>query len=290
MRKQYLYIVNPVSGTGEGRKEVEKRLRSSLSDAEIMVWKTSGQDDVENIRHLCREKIWEAILVGGGDGTVNLVARELIGKKIPIGIIPMGTSNGLATCLGIDDEGEALSVIQSGKTVCADMIQVNEKISFHLCDFGFNANLIKRLKGQRKKGILNFFRSTLQEFLQMKPYRFSLQPIDGEQQELEANMLVVANGNKYGTGALINPESRIDDGLIEVIAINPDRFSDLVSLFIAMFRGTLHEIPKVKTWKTKELTVLNHDGAGFHVDGEYEGTVQNVHFKCIPRQVSFFSK
>lgn len=288
METKVLYIVNPTSGSGEGNNEAAKLLKKQFADFEWVVKETTGQDDERWIRDLLRYESWLFVLVGGGDGTVNLVAGLLAGTGIPLGIVPLGTSNGMASCLGIHQLDFLFEAIRKHQTILTDMMQINEKHSFHLCDFGFNANLIKRMKNQSENGMLSFFKSSLQEFLQMKPYRFSLVLDEHKTEQVEANMLVIANGNQYGTGALINPKSQLDDGLVELIALSPDSLTDILAISLAFFRGTLDTLDAVKTWQVRQVKIINQDGAGFHVDGEYAGETKHVTCKCLPSQVHFF--
>jgi len=67
-----------------------------------------------------------------------------------------------------------------------------------------------------------------------------------------AKMLVIANGDRYGTGAIINPEGKIDDGVFEIIALNPEGLSEMVALSVDFFRGTIHQSPFVKNLESKK--------------------------------------
>lgn len=101
MANQILYIVNPESGEGANREEILERVTNKLNDSDLYVLETAGKNDAARIKDKLSEKAWSAVLVGGGDGTIKLVAESMVGVNIPIGIIPMGSANGLARCLDI---------------------------------------------------------------------------------------------------------------------------------------------------------------------------------------------
>lgn len=287
MAKHILYIVNPISGDGFHRKKILGNITDSLNDSVIDVFETSGNNDTARINDKLSEKDWGAVLVGGGDGTIKLVVEAMTEVNIPIGIIPLGSANGLARCLEILEVGEAIKAIKSGKTITMDKIIINEHICLHLSDFGFNAGMIRRFEEEDERGMLSYFRSSLRQMFEMKPYTFVIR-INGEETEIEARMLVIANGDKYGTGAIINPVGKMDDGKLEIIALNPEGFDNMVSLSVALFRGNIHESELVKIWQCSEAEIRNPDGAEFQIDGEIIKTPELISIACKPRKIIFF--
>lgn len=287
MANHILYIVNPKSGEGVDREEILGKITDSLNDSVIDVLETAGNNDAARIKDKLSEKEWGAVLVGGGDGTIKLVAESMADVNIPIGILPMGSANGLARCLDIQDVDDAISAIKSGKTKMLDKIKINEHTCLHLSDFGLNAGMIRKFEEEDERGMLSYFRSSLRQIFEMKPYTFVIR-IDGEETETEARMLVVANSDKYGTGAIINPIGKMDDGKMEIIALNPEGFDDMVSLSFDLFRGTIHESELVRIWQGSEAEIRNPDGAEFQIDGELIETPEKITIACKPRKISFF--
>jgi YegS/Rv2252/BmrU family lipid kinase len=282
-----LYIVNPKSGEGLDREEILRKITDSLNDSVLDVLETTGKNDSARIKDKLSEKEWGAVLVGGGDGTIKLVAEAMVDVNIPIGIIPLGSANGLAHCLDILNVEDAISAVKLGKTKMLDIIKINEHTCLHLSDFGLNAGMIRKFEEEEERGMLSYFRSSLRQIFEMKPYTFVIK-INGEETETEARMLVIANGDKYGTGAIINPTGKMDDGKIEIIALNPEGFDDMVSLSFDLFRGTIHESELVRVWRGSEAEILNPDGAEFQIDGELIETPEKTNIACKPRKISFF--
>ncbi len=101
-------------------------------------------------------------------------------------------------------------------------------------------------------------------------------------------MLVIANGNKYGTGALINPIGKINDGIFEIIALDPKGFEDIVKISIALFRGNLNEMESVKIWQASSAEIKNLDGADFQIDGELLGKVEKIKIEVANQPVRFY--
>jgi diacylglycerol kinase (ATP) len=287
MANHILYIVNPKSGEGADREEILENITGSLNYSALNILKTTGNNDAARIEDKLSEKAWSAVLVGGGDGTIKLVAESMADVNIPIGIIPMGSANGLARCLDILDVEDAISAVKFGKTKMLDKIRINEHTCIHMSDFGFNAGMIRKFEEEDERGMLSYFKSSLRQFLEMMPYTFVIS-INGKETETEARMLVIANGDKYGTGAIINPMGKLDDGRMEIIALNPEGFDDMVSLSFDFFRGTIHESDLVQIWQGSEAEIRNPDGAEFQIDGEIIATPESVKISCLPQKVNFF--
>lgn len=290
MSGKYLFIVNPVSGSKADRKQTLTEIKSSLAPTVLTITETTGKEteDIAMVRKHIEEDEWDAILAGGGDGTIRMIAKATDNPDIPIGIIPLGSANGLARCLETDTLALAIEAIKTGKTINADILHINNDICLHLSDFGFNAGLIKKFEGEDERGMIAYFKSSLKQFKEMKPYRFSI-TINGKTEETTARLLVIANADKYGTGAIINPVGKIDDGVLEIIALNPEGFDEMVSVSLDLFQGTLDESEYAKIWTCKQARIANPDGADFQIDGEVMETPGEVDVHCKPNQIRFFT-
>jgi len=289
MNKKLLLIINPISGSIQDKTETVAEIEKSLEahGFQLRVWETTGDGDQEKIRLMIKEEPVDAILVGGGDGTIKMVAEVISDSDQRIGIIPLGSANGLATSLEIAGLEDAISAVAQGEEIKMDAIMINGELSLHLSDFGFNASLIKKFEDGGERGMLSYFKSSLAQLFDIQPYRFEI-TIDGKTELINAKMLVIANGNKYGTGALINPTGKIDDGLFEIIAVDPAGFEDIVKISIAMFRGNLNEMESVRIWQASKAVIKNLDKADFQIDGELLGKVEKVTVEVMANPIRFY--
>jgi len=282
-------IINPISGSIQDKTETVAEIEKSLEahGFQLRVWETTGDGDQEKIRLMIKQEPVDAILVGGGDGTIKMVAEVISDSDQRIGIIPLGSANGLATSLEIAGLEDAISAVAQGEEIKMDAIMINGELSLHLSDFGFNASLIKKFEDGGERGMLSYFKSSLAQLFDIQPYRFEI-TIDGKTELINAKMLVIANGNKYGTGALINPTGKIDDGLFEIIAVDPAGFEDIVKISIAMFRGNLNEMESVRIWQASKAVIKNLDKADFQIDGELLGKVEKVTVEVMANPIRFY--
>ena len=290
MNKKLLLVINPVSGTIDDKGETVASIKEKLEDQQIQlkVWETTGEEDQAKIRRLIQEEQFEAILIGGGDGTIKMVVEAVLDADHAVGIIPLGSANGLATSLGIPSMEDAIEAILNKKEIKMDAIKINGELSLHLSDFGFNASLIKKFEDGGERGMLSYFKSSVAQLFDVQPYRFELS-MDGKVEQIEAKMLVIANGNKYGTGALINPVGQMNDGLFEIIALDPVGIEDLVVISIALFRGNLNEMAAVRTWQGSKAEIRNLDGADFQIDGELLGKIDTVAVEVLDKPIRFYT-
>ena len=288
MSQNFLLVFNPVSGVRNEKEEILHSIFAHLPNISFEVYITSGEGDVYQIKKMLLDTQRDGILVGGGDGTVKLVVEAAIDHNLPIGVIPLGSANGLAKCLGINDFDEGIEAISLSKIKTMDILEINGEICLHLSDFGFNASLVKKFDEEQKRGMLTYFKSTLKQFFEIKPFHFEL--TTGTTCEfIEAKMLVIANGDQYGTGAVINPRGKMDDGMMEIIALNPVGFEEITSISLDMFNGVIDQSDHVKIWQVSEASIKNLDGADFQIDGEVIPNTEAISVSCRSKKVRFFT-
>ena len=144
------------------------------------------------------------IVAVGGDGTVTLIAKQLLGTDIIMGILPAGSANGMAKELNIPEVPEqALDIIVNGTIKCCDVIKINDnEISLHLSDFGLNARLVKYFDEGTLRGMWGYSRMVFKVLWSKKLMNAHI-IADNLDLETNAYMVVIANASKYGTGALL---------------------------------------------------------------------------------------
>lgn len=289
MNEKILYILNPLSGRRIDKNSILQSLREIAGNSQLEVFETKGENDSKRIKEKIKADEPDVIWIGGGDGTIRLVAGALDDTDIPMAVIPLGSANGLAKCLEIDDIEDAYRAIKKGKPRKLDVLKINNEICLHLSDFGFNAGLIKKFEEETERGMMAYFRSSLRQFQEMKPYTFGIN-IDGKEvSKVEAKMLVIANGDRYGTGAIINPAGKIDDGRFEIIALNPDGLDEMAEISMAMFTGTLDESENVTIYSAEKANINNYDEADFQIDGEIIDAQKEIDVICEKQKFRFLT-
>ena len=204
------------------------------------------------------------IIVVGGDGTINEVASELIHTKIPLGIIPIGSGNGLARHLNIPmDFKSALNKALHGEKTVIDSLTWNQKPFFCTAGIGFDAHVAEAFSKTQHRGFLNYIKSTLRSSLTYVPIQIEIN------NHIEyVFSLSIANANQFGNNAYISPLSNIQDALFEVVKVSPLHIMEKAQLGIRLFLKTIQSHPKVVTKSLDIFEFSIKKGICYHIDGE----------------------
>lgn len=270
-----LLVINPISG-GSDKDDIIKNIKNIVQnfDATIEVYQTTGDDDEKQIKDLVKEKNIDRILVAGGDGTIQLVAKVVLELNIPLGIIPAGSANGLASNFNLPDSLEEQVKITLGDYfISIDVILVNNHLCLHIADIGINAHLIKNYENSSMRGKLGYALQTIPTLIESDlPYHFSIE-INGETIQKEGIMIAIANANQFGTGAVINPDGKMDDGIFEVLVFKKINVIDILKTLSETFE---RDPEFVESFATKKVTIHSDKKVHLQVDGEYLGEVKII--------------
>ncbi|WP_247234731.1 diacylglycerol kinase family protein [Telluribacter sp. SYSU D00476] len=283
--ERVLLIVNPISGSLEKADVVDLiENRCKASELKLEVYSTTGENDLQTIVKLLDEYKPTRVLVAGGDGTITMVAQALEGKEAILGILPAGSSNGLATSFNVPaDFMEALEVALSSNVARIDGVRINGEISLHLSDLGLNALLVKNFEEGDTRGKMGYAKEVIKTLTEHETFRVRIRTAE-EVLETEAVMVVIANAQKYGTGVTINPYGNILDGLFEVVIAKRWDVIELVKLIA----GSTEFDPEVVTMFSvtyAEIECLDQE-VDFQIDGEYKGQVRKVTAQMVPQLLS----
>ncbi|MBA3899509.1 MAG: diacylglycerol kinase family lipid kinase [Bacteroidetes bacterium] len=275
-----LFVVNPISG-GNDKSELIGYLKEfALSNnLTYSVFYTTELKGLENLKLAINNVKPEIIAAVGGDGTCNLVANAIINSKTAMAIIPLGSANGLATALDIPkDYEEALDLLVSGRIKLIDTILINDKICLHISDIGLNARVIKRFEEEKIRGFYGYAKQFFKELWEARPSRFIFVLENGKTIKKKAHVVAIANASKYGTGALINPNGKMDDGKFEIVIVKPYPFFALFSIMAAIFLGYADKVKYVEINSYRKIKIMKKKTQPLHIDGEImeESTVVEV--------------
>lgn len=273
--KKALLVVNPISG-GIDKSETIDRLQARFDQEqrELSIYYTSGKNDKAQLKAIVKELQPERALVAGGDGTMKLLAEILKGTSIPIGLFPAGSANGLAENLDLPSNLEELIDVALGNRFRElDCISVNEEICLHISDIGLNAELVKNYEEGRIRGKLGYFLQSIPTLIKSDfPFRFSF-TIEGKVHHREGFLLAIANAQRYGTGATINPIGKMDDGIFEILVFKKFDIPQILKTFqqdVELSEDFLEIFP------AKEALIECEKELPFQVDGEYLGQVKKI--------------
>jgi diacylglycerol kinase (ATP) len=277
-----LFVINPISG-GKEKHDWEAAIREFFKELphapEFFV--LTGKNDKISVQHHISTVSPDRVIAVGGDGTVKMLATILKETNIPLGILPAGSANGMARELDIPlTAPEALEVCLNGAIRKIDVIRINEEeICIHLSDVGLNAMLVKYFEKSAKRGMWGYGKAIFRMLWYKQKMKVTIDT-GKEKFKRQAYMVALANARKYGTGANINPEGDLSDGLFEVVVV---RRLNVFEICKAIFTDRSFHPERIEVFPTTEVWLTMHRKAYFQVDGEFMGKVTTVHARIMPQ-------
>ncbi len=211
---------------------------------------------------------FDLVVAVGGDGTVNEVARGLMGTMTPMGIIPVGSGNGLARDLGISTRLHKYShTLINGSDIPINICRVNDQRFFCTSGIGFNARIAEKMGNAASRGFLKYIQLVIRESLFYKPFQVRLS-IDGETVEKSVFMITFANASQFGNNAFIAPGANMTDGLIDVVLVSSFNKIWLPVVAFTLFSKLIYRLPFVKYYRARHIILESADNLAFYYDGE----------------------
>jgi len=286
-RKKLLFVINPISGDID-KEHLERDISEFMSarNQSYEIYYTTGENDRIEISERVKKSGADVVVAVGGDGTCNLVAQVLLHTEKKMGIIPLGSANGLATELNLPQVlDENLKIILKGKTREIDVVQIDDRhLSLHLSDIGLNAKIVEQFENGEIRGFLGYGKYFFGELGKAEPTKFEIE-FNGKIKKKKALMIVIANAAKYGTGAVINPESKLDDGYFEIIVVRPQKAIEFIGMIIPFFTRKIHRLNYVDIYKCKKAIIRNLEKQMVQADGEIIGQPEQVFVENLPRSL-----
>lgn len=279
-----LFVINPVSG-GIQKTDHEDAVKKYFEPLahKIEFFLIDDKNNAEQLEKRIEQVKPHKVVAVGGDGTVTMVAKKILGTEMQLGILPAGSANGMARELNIPlNIVEALNIVEKGVVRKVDAICINKEICIHLSDIGLNARLVKYFEEGNMRGKWGYAKVALKVLMRKQNIRVIIQAKDREIKR-DAFMVVLANASKYGTGATINPIGDLYDGLFEVVII---RQLGIGTLFKVWFRPQNLDPKKIEVIQAKAVHIETHRKVHFQVDGEYLGRVHTVDAEILPGQLN----
>ncbi|WP_428658744.1 diacylglycerol/lipid kinase family protein [Runella sp.] len=269
--KKALFIINPKSGTRSDQQR--KRIQFLIEEHASRFFKvetvfTSHPHHATQEAHRAIRQGFDYVVAAGGDGTVNEIAKTLINSPVTLGILPLGSGNGLARHLGISMAIEkALRQLCAQKTMEIDACFLNQMPFFCTAGVGFDAYVAAQFATYSSRGLQRYAQVSFQSFFRYKAKDYLLE-LDGQEIQLPAFAVTFANASQYGNNAYVAPQAKIDDGLIDVCLLSP--FPKPLAPIIAarLFQGTLPQSSYVHTYKVRKAKISASEKLLIHFDGE----------------------
>jgi YegS/Rv2252/BmrU family lipid kinase len=283
-----LFIINPTSGRTSNERAIESiKALGTRDSVEVKFLYTTGKGDDEAIREEFSRFIPNRVIACGGDGTVQLVARNLIGKDIPMGILPLGSANGLAKALDLPQNVEAAleRIVTTSTIIPLDLLKINDKhVCIHLSDIGTNALLVKSYEESGDKGMLGYAKHLISSIQQSDLMRYTIVTPE-ETYHKDGYMLAIANAHKYGTGVHIS-EGSVSDGRFEICNVQKIDLESAIKAGLTALNVFVDKDMFSDVITCKEARIRIDRKAHLQIDGEYMGEFDELKAEIIESAVA----
>lgn len=290
-------IVNAGGGTFQAGGEAEAtRLTEAFAAAgiEADVRITESDDIDEAFREAARTTGLDAVVAGGGDGTLSCAAGHLAGTGLPLGILPLGTLNHLARDAGIPlDEAGAIALIAAGHVRAIDVAEVNGRVFVNNSSVGLYPDMVRLREAQQERtgrskrlAMLSASLASLRSFRRRRLWIGAA----GLDVPIYTPMLFVGN-NRYQVNLLaLGRRERLDGGELSLYAV---RARGRAHLFAAGIRGLFGKLDQqrdfVTYYGTEAEIASNRPALSVSVDGETVLMATPLRYRIRPRALKIFA-
>lgn len=289
MMIKVFFVVNPIAGHNPKDHFPELvRRQLEMFDFITHIAYTKSAGHATALANEAVQKGFDYVVAVGGDGTINEVARCLIGTETTLGIIPTGSGNGLARHLGIPIHPEkALKLLAEGHRTKIDTGLINGKEVFvSLAGVGFDALVAKHFAKYPNRGFMGYLRIVAQRYYHYRPKQYRILIDDHKTIDTSALFITMANSNQFGYNTTIAPEAQLNDGLMDVCIVQKPPLLDMPVLLNLLFLNKIHESKYVEIIKAQKVELRRSKNRVVNVDGEPKKIARNLQFNILPSSLN----
>ncbi|GEP50800.1 hypothetical protein FNO01nite_14720 [Flavobacterium noncentrifugens] len=273
------FIINPISGNGK-HNLTASLLRNFFPRSEftIAVDYTKYKQHAIALTKYAANKGPDIIVACGGDGTINEVASSLVGTSIKLGIVPVGSGNGLASNLNIPKNlDKALKIIRKGHSNPIDVGQINDKYFFSNMGIGVDAMIIKKYEQSGKRTLSAYVKAALASGFNFKSTNTKM-VFNDKVLNVNPFMLFVSNSNEMGYNMTLTPKASLSDGWLDLVVVTEISTIDKLKLGYAVLRNKIEYFNKAQHDLIQNLKIEMPDKifTDAQIDGEHHNLKTNI--------------
>lgn len=287
-----MLIVNPIAGS-VARHDAERYVRSHAEALgyEVDVRHTERAGHATELAREAVKSNYYCVLACGGDGTVNEIARGVCGSQVVMGIVPLGSGNGLARHLGIPMTMHgAMKVLSEDRVLEADYATANGRPFFCTFGLGFDALVTDKFNSGKHngRGLKNYLRTVFEEFIKYRSERYTI-IADGHTVTEEALVVACCNASQYGNNAFIAPHASIKDGMLDITVIHKGNLITTAMAGVEVLTGMIGNTANSSTFRARTITIVREGEGPAHFDGEAASMPGRVEVVCHHAGLRLFS-
>ena len=276
------FILNPISGGRLVDTEHWARcIQTNFPGAEMRLTQSPGHATV--LAQEAAAQQFHAVVAIGGDGTINETARALVGTSTILGVIPKGSGNGFAREIGMMHPiEEALVLLQRARALPCDVGIANGELFLNLAGVGIEAAIAWQFKDYGKRGKLPYFLIGAKTVFSYRPPELDV-VFDGQQKKCQPLTLVFANGKQYGSNFKIAPQANLQDGLLDMVAVQNVSKWKLALAAPYFFTDRQKPFHITNTQQVKRAVITRNGEILYHIDGEPRKAQNRLEISLRPK-------
>ena len=282
MQPKIAFIINPNAGVKK-KIDIAAFITSNFPNNipfDIIIW--DNKHNFDSVKKQILANPYSIVVACGGDGTVNQVASVVVNTTMALGILPLGSGNGLARSNKIPmDLKQALAVIAKGFVRKMDSALLNGIPYFCTAGIGFDALIANCFATSTKRGFATYISTTIKEFFNYKPNTYSI-TVDGVSTTVDAFLITVANAGQWGNDVYIAPGAKLDDGLLRVSILKPFSKWSILSIGLKLFLKKIDTSKSFMALVGKKIEIEFKNELPVHFDGEPMLVKDKLSIEVVP--------
>ena len=285
MKKKIIFIINPISGHHNKNNFpnlVEKHIDKNQYEYSIVFTEYAGHATELTMKAI--EDDFDYIAAVGGDGTINEVAKCLIGKRQILVIVPLGSGNGLARHLELPFKTERLikEVINKGKIYKIDTAVMNDIPFISIAGIGFDALIADYFAKDENRGFLTYAKLVTEQYPNYQQKEYTLILDDDTVIECKPFFVTFANSSQFGYNAEISPKASVQDGLIDVCIFKKPNILEVPIVATYFLAKQIDKSNFIDIYKAKKIKVTRKVAEVANIDGEAVEMSKDITVEIIP--------
>lgn len=294
------FILNPKSGRSPKQVKLEQAIKDACMKRQLsyhIYYTTAVGDATEYVRSMIRiSQEPQRFICVGGDGTINEIANSAPSNpNVEFGVIPSGSGNDFVRNFTCNKLFSDINAQIDGETKSFDLIKCNDFYCVNMVNIGFDCSVVKEAAKIKKyvkwlSPSLSYIFGVVAVLFKKFGTKMKLIYDDGEVVEKEFTLTAIGNGKFCGGGFMSQPKALLNDGLMDICAIDKVTRLTFISLVSSYKKGTYLENKKALRYiKHKQVSHFKMEfdaPIAICIDGEIKGA-KTVDFSVVPNAFNF---
>lgn len=284
-KKKIIFIVNPISGNHNKNNFsvlVDNYIDKNKFDYKIVF--TEYANHATELTMKAIEDGFKYIAAVGGDGTINEIAKCLIGKEQVLVIVPFGSGNGLARHLELPFKTERLitEVINNGDIYKMDTATMNGTPFISIAGIGFDALIADYFSKDGNRGFITYAKLVTEEYHNFKPKEYILTLDNDKTIVCKPFFITFANSSQFGYNAEISPKASVQDGLLDVCIFKKPSILEVPIVATYFITKLIDKSNFIDIYKAKKINVIREIEEVVNIDGEAISMSKDINIEINP--------